>query len=144
MIDLNYETKDEFYELLNLLVDSGFIENHGVKYRASHNSGITRLIYVTLSIPMTSEDVAREILERNRGTMFVSDYHYIVHVPLFSLFKENLIDVCLPFQIFEDRNVDILSNKTKVKNTTLDLNSLKELVNTGREIYVYGNIVYYI
>lgn len=144
MIDLNYETKDEFYELLDLLVGSGFIENSGVNYRASHNSGITRLIYVTLSIPMTSEDIAREVLERNRGTMFVSDYHYIVHVPLYSLFKEDLIDVCLPFQIFEDKNVDILSNKTKVKNTTLDLTSLKELVNTGREIYVYGNNIYYI
>lgn len=144
MIDLNYETKDEFYELLDLLVGSGFIENSGIRYRASHNSGITRLIYVTLSIPMTSEDIAREVLERNRGTMFVSDYHYIVHVPLYSLFKEDLIDVCLPFQIFEDKNVDILSNKTKVKNTTLDLTSLKELVNTGREIYVYGNSIYYI
>jgi hypothetical protein len=144
MIDLNYETKDEFYELLDLLVGSGFLENSGIKYRASYNSGITRLIYVTLSIPMTSEDIAREVLERNRGTMFVSDYNYIVHVPLYSLFKEDLIDVCLPFQVFENKNVDILSNKTKVKNTTLDLNSLKELVNTGREIYVYGNSIYYI
>lgn len=145
MIDLNYETKSEFYDILNKLVDLKYLDlEDGIYYRKNRNSGITRLVYVTLSIPDSSEDLVREIVGKGNTNVVVSEYNYIVHLPLYNLFEEDLIDRGLNFQIFEGNNYEIFKSNTTVKSKTLSMDNIVELVNTGRESFIVVDTIYYI
>lgn len=144
MLHLNYETKDEFYQLLDSLAYKGYLNKRGNGYIKGKHSEITRLIYVTLTIPITSEELAMQLYGGNNSKLIVSDNYYTLHIPLYNLFDEDILDRSLVFQEFENRNCRILAEKTTVKTKKFNLEDLIVLTNTGREVYVEDNIIYYI
>ena len=140
----NYETKDEFFELLDILKNKNLISS-SVTLDITCLSNLTKLIHVLLKIPTTNEEAISIITDYcSNAIVSVKGDYFLIDVNLKDISNVKELN-WLSYIEFDDENFNIFIIKNKISDVRYSEEELIKIVNSStKDIFVLEDYIYFV